>query len=891
MRIDPFFSRQPAPGFVADLSSPVHARAPLGFGSRTEAREGEISAMGIYIKEAFPEGEALLESAYADFSAFLAVTKIGGDRYPISIRKGIVAGKESFRLSVSESEAMITAEETEGVRRALVYLEEEMTKREGAYLPLGEVERKPYIKTRMTRGFFSPTNRAPKFGDELLDDMEYYPDEYLNRLAHNGTNGLWIYTSFRALIDMPQFAQNKEEVARRIAKLQKVVARCARYGVKVFIFAIEPHGLEPAEAALHPELLGGKPSNGRHPMCMRAEAAQNYVIGAVEKLFRTVPDLGGYISITAGERTTTCPSVSTYVTCPRCSKFSRGENLAFGVNLIKEGIRRAGTDAEFISWTYSHRYWTEESVREYVRKAPRDVRLMQNFEDGGLNIQLGKPRIAWDYWLSYVGPCDKFKITAEEAKKRGCEMWAKMQVCNSHELATVPYIPAPGILYDKYKIARELGTTGIMECWYFGNYPSQMSRASGALSFLDSFESKEAFLREFAARMYGESRADGVVAAWNAFEAGYKNYPTNVMFNYYGPMHDGVVWKLQLLPKNNPLSRTWLLPDVPDGDRIGECLFRGHTLDEAIALSETISAHWKEGLALLPIPETEEFSTLARALGILFSSGLNILRFYRLRAALGKGEGNAKENLFAMREIVLAEIENSEKMCALCGMDSRLGYHSEAEGFKFFPEKMEDRIGWLKYLLAEEFSVVEKRIAEGKAPIGYYYAEGEKAYRLGSGAVAIDEKRSFSVEKTEDGVLTTVVCPLGENVTLDYEFDLFMPECGIVVSERPIPSHGESVEAYPPGIGLASNATSHQSLYGDSIKAELAKHRLEREEGEDGTVQYRVYTSVPEKSWNRETAIKLRITVGGKKWITSEDPVQTLGKYTDVPDEFGFIVP
>jgi hypothetical protein len=244
-----------------------------------------------------------------------------------------------------------------------------------------------------------------------------------------------------------------------------------------------------------------------------------------------------------------------------------------------------------------------------------------------------------------------------------------------------------------------------------------------------------------------------------------------------------------------------------------------------------------------------------------------------------------------MREIVLSEIENSKKMCVLCGMDSRLGYHSEAEGFKFFPEKMEDRIEWLKSLLAEEFPIVEKRIAEGKAPIGYYYAEGENAYRLGSGAVAIDEKRSFSVEKTEDGVLATVVCPLGENVTLDYEFDLFMPECGIVVSERPIPSHGESVEAYPPGIGLASNATSHQSLYGDSIKAELAKHRLAREEREDGTVQYRVHTSVPMEKWNRETAIKLRITVGGKKWISSEDPVQTLGKYTDVPDEFGFLIP
>ncbi|MBP3591922.1 MAG: hypothetical protein J6K14_05505 [Clostridia bacterium] len=892
MRIDPFFDRQPSPGFIADLSSPVHARAPLGFGKRVTPREGEISVKGLYIKQKFPEGETILSSAYEDLAAFLSVTKVGGDRFPIVIEKGHVKGvSESFRIRVSESGVTVTAEETEGVRRALVYLEEEMTKNEGPFLPLGTVERRPYIKTRMTRGFFSPTNRAPKFGDELLDEVDYYPEAYLNRLAHNGTNGLWIYTSFRALIDMPIFSQNKEEVARRIAKLSRVVERCKRYGVKVFIFAIEPHGITDEEAATHPELLGGKRSNGRHPICLRQEASREYVIGAVEKLFRTVPDLGGYISITAGERTTTCPSVASYVHCPRCQKFSRGENLAYCVDTIKEGIRRAGTGAAFISWTYSHRYWEERDVREYAQKCPLDVVMMQNFEDGGINMQLGKPRVAWDYWLSYVGPCDTYIATAEEAKKRGCEMWAKMQVCNSHELATVPYIPAPGILYDKYKIARELGTTGIMECWYFGNYPSLMSRASGALSFLDTFESKEKFLLEYAARLYGESCAAGVVAAWNAFEAGYKNYPTNVMFNYYGPMHDGVVWKLQLLPKNNPLSRTWLLPDVPDGDRIGECLFRGHTLDEAITLATRISANFQKGLSFLPLPEDNELSTLAGALGILFSSGLNILKFYRLRAALGKGEGNASEILAEMKKIVRAEMENSQNMVAICEKDSRLGYHSEAEGFKFFPEKLLDRVKWLETLLATEFPAVEARIAEGKAPIGYYYAEGENAYRLGDGEIALDEKRAFRVDQTEEGVLATVRCPLGENVTLHYEFDLFMPECGVVVSERPMPTHGESLLCYAPGLGLDSNATSHQSLFGEKVNEELAKHRLEREVREDGSVLYRVFTAVPREKWNRKTAIKLRITIGGKKWIESEDPVQTLGKFNAVPDEYGFILP
>ena len=31
-------------------------------------------------------------------------------------------------------------------------------------------------------------------------------------------------------------------------------------------------------------------------------------------------------------------------------------------------------------------------------------------------------------------------------------------------------------------------------------------------------------------------------------------------------------------------------------------------------------------------------------------------------------------------------------MIPLCENDNRLGYHSEAEGFKFFPEKLNDRM-------------------------------------------------------------------------------------------------------------------------------------------------------------------------------------------------------
>ena len=100
-----------------------------------------------------------------------------------------------------------------------------------------------------------------------------------------------------------------------------------------------------------------------------------------------------------------------------------------------------------------------------------------------------------------------------------------------------------------------------------------------------------------------------------------------------------------------------------------------------------------------------------------------------------------------------------------------------------------------------------------------------------------------------------------------------------------------SVSCDSPGIGLAMSASSHQSIFGEKEAEELSKHRLEREEKDDQTMIYRVFTAVPAEKWNRKTAIKLRITIGGVKWIASSDPVITLGKANCVPDEYGFFLP
>ncbi len=894
-RIDPFFYDQPELRFVDELRSPLFKEKQLGFGER-EPLADEIDCRGAYIDFKFPDEAGLLETAVEDFANFARVFEFAGKRYPIKLEFTAGYSFESYRIIPKEDGCTVLASDTEGIRRAVVYIEDEFIAREGAFFGKDEIYRTPAIRKRITRGFFSPTNRPPKNGDELSDDIDYYPDEYLNRIAHDGTNALWIYTSFKALLKSEYFPEYGEGSEKRLEKLASVVKKCARYGIKVFVFAMEPMHLQNDIALKHPEMHGAEPiyydDVVHYAVCPLSEAGRGYLIEATEKLFRTIPDLGGYMCITSGERLTSCASSRISHTCPRCSKYSYGEALARSIDAIKEGMRRAGTGAEFISWTYAHRLWPDDDIAEYVEKAPDDIMLMQNFDDRGYEEQLGKTREAMDYWLSYVGPSQMFRVTAEAARKHKKHLYAKMQVCCSHELATVPYIPAPGIIFDKFKEAHALGVEGVLECWYFGNYPSIMSKAAGELSFCHDYSDKEAFLKRLAASYIGRTRADSLARSWHFFEAGYVNYPINIMFSYYGPMHDGVVWELKLKPADNFSSRTWLLLDRPEGDRIHECLWKGHTLEEAITLSELMLENWKKGMETLGCAEHKDIYTVAAVLEVLFASGLNILRFYKLRDMLGLGEGDAQEILSSMKAIVLDEIENSRKAKELCLLDSRLGYHSEAEGYKFFPKKLDARIAYLENLLNGEFSEVQERIEKGLYPLEFYRArEGGElfgdSYKFKKCDIAdaelepVGKVGSFSASYDDSNIYMSFDAPKGVPVSLSFEYKLLYPASAIVLTEG--------------GVSLAGNVTSHQSVFGDRIEQELSPYSLEVNPAAD-RVKYLLTVDRTKCEWQENRPMRMSVSMYKNSrsrdavWHLRGDFGGYLGKGPINPNEMGWLI-
>ena len=101
-------------------------------------------------------------------------------------------------------------------------------------------------------------------------------------------------------------------------------------------------------------------------------------------------------------------------------------------------------------------------------------------------------------------------------------------------------------------------------------------------------------------------------------------------------------------------------------------------------------------------------------LGVQFRSGHNIYRFYGLRERMLRMDGLERLDLLAeMEAIVRAELANDEELLPLCEQDSRLGFHSEAEGYKYFSAKIRWRMDQLRRVLAEDFPAFERAVQNG----------------------------------------------------------------------------------------------------------------------------------------------------------------------------------
>lgn len=688
--------------------------------------------------------DATIDSAWQDLDDFALAGRVpasGSHRLVARLAAGMEP--EEHRILTTSEETVLLAGGVEGIRRAIFWLQDLMLAAGGPFLPLGERHRSPVVTTRISRCFFGPINRPPANRDELSDGVDYYPPQYLNRLAHEGVNGIWLTVRLRDLYPQEWSGVPDVEPEVRLSKLRRTVQACAQYGIRVYLFCIDPAAfgdgadyLVPSAALeRHPEFAGHRDARWT-TFCTRGAEGRAYTVDALGTVFGAVPGLGGLITITIGERPTHCwslPWSGTSVNCPRCTQGEPADAFADHLRVLREGVSAGSPDAEVISWMYvpvvdDNPHWSVSDVHDLLvgiaERTPDGVTVQVNMESTGVTEQLGRDFDVFDYSLAWVGPSAIFGRVADAVRPTGGDMGAKLQVGCSHEVATVPYVPVPGNLYRKYTALHADGVSTVMQSWYFGNAPGPMTKAAGRLAFAPLPATEDDFLAELAAPDWGAD-AGTMVAAWREFRDAYARFPATLPFSWFGPVHDSVVWPWHVDPVDRPISPSWELGWPASGDRIGEVFAPAYSFEEITTVVDGIAAQWRRGWELIA-PLRERFAGnrprllelgVAEALTLQWESAARTLRWYRIRERLARAAAGQRDALIdGLAALIAEQVPAVERLALLSGDDSRLGFHSEAEGHKYTPEMLATQAVALRAIRDRELPALRAR-AEHPAPL------------------------------------------------------------------------------------------------------------------------------------------------------------------------------
>lgn len=312
------------------------------------------------------------------------------------------------------------------------------------------------------------------FGDPLLDkEMGAYPEEMFRQLAEVGVNGIWLHTVLRTLVEPDDKGFPGDEAAKeRIAGLQRLVNRAAKYGVRIFLYMNEPRSMDPEWFASTPERkeYGGVIVGAKQGFCPSNPEVLKWLTRSLNSVFSQVEGLGGVFTITASENYTVCTSRHKfYKKCPRCGKGSYAQLQAAVNGAIEKGVHSAAPKAEVIVWDWK---WPDNECKEIIENLPKGCRFMSVSEWSKPINRGGVKSAINEYSMSAVGPGPRAVRNWGYARAAGLKCMAKVQVNSTWEMAIAPSIPALDLVARHAENLSKEGVEGVFLSWSLGGYPS-----------------------------------------------------------------------------------------------------------------------------------------------------------------------------------------------------------------------------------------------------------------------------------------------------------------------------------------------------------------------------------------------------------------------------------
>ena len=555
--------------------------------------------------------------------------------------------------------------------------------------------------------------------DETLTALRAYTEEELSKISAAGFNAIWVHGILHHLVRVEPFPEFGQEAAQHQAAMRQLIERCARFGIRVFLYMQPPRALDASSPFWknHPDIWGEEipfPDITLRCLCTSTPQVREYLESATCELFRQLPQLAGVILITASEFAQHCyshrvqPPLSkpwhVEITCPRCRQRTRAEVIAELVSTIYKGVRKASDIAEVIAWNWS---W---DPREYeqgiISRMPEEVVIMADFERGGHKNLLKRPNFFMDeYSLGYAGPSEKFLDVFQQAHESGHLFMAKLQLGTTHELASVVSLPIIPSLYEKARFIRSNPSVrGTMGCWNFGNaLPNLNVEAFNFFLGQELPDDRASALQLFAEKRFPEANAAFLTAAWEQFQEAMFYYPFTILFLYFGVQNYTLAYRA--IYKAAPLEgtsagRSW--QDDERGDDLHQAWSHPEqpalfTPEELVERLGKLAVAWDAGTSLLQrafagCTDSRIQIELGNALicGAVWHSAENSFRVYQLRKEW------KLEHLAEYRRIAEDECGILKAVLPWVERDPRQGFHIEAGAFMFTPESIRAKLAHLE---------------------------------------------------------------------------------------------------------------------------------------------------------------------------------------------------
>ncbi len=497
------------------------------------------------------------------------------------------------------------------------------------------------------------------YGDTFMEGEEIVSDDFLKMLQSVGVNGLWMQGLLSKLSPYPFLEGLDKDYEIRRENLNKIIQKCKKYGIGVYLYFNEPRGLADNQITPVTENIKGRFFEGSWSLCTETKEVKTYLYEAVKGLVTAVPELAGIITITMSENMTNCHSRPNNP-CPICNKKKHQEVVPEINNIIQRAIDDAGVKTRVLAnlWGWTEPYgWMPEDVKEGIANMDKKIDVLSVSEMGHVTID-GERTSVEEYALSKVGPCEETIANLTHAKKLGHKIMAKVQINNSWELSTVPYIPVFDLVMEHMQNLKKLSVGGLMMSWTLGGYPTVSLDLVNKL-FDGEFKYDEWLKEHF------DKNAELVKDAVKLFSDGFRYFPHTIGTLYQGMQHLGS--SNLMYPEPTEYSATMVTFAYDDF----KCWGGYHSVESFLMLLDKLLIKWEQGLKLLDgvkgNPLFDELRNFAEVVYVSIKSMYVHTEFNIAREIADKD---------TLIQFLKEERELTRRLYRLASKDARIGYEA-----------------------------------------------------------------------------------------------------------------------------------------------------------------------------------------------------------------------